>query len=143
MATIETPAIPDEPLDRGTAPAEALAQAWVEGRLERSAGPGHTLRKVPLPGYAFDKRSFWIGDLKAPEAEAREREQVVQKPAPIRQDREKTERRENGVSRAPEPARPKAPITPEAILEKVDQGELDPAAAQAMLESLMESEKAA
>lgn len=133
IGEVESPALHGEALDGKTTTPEGMAKAWVEGRLEQVTGAPAQLRKVPLPGYAFDKRSFWITDLSNDRQEPGGVEASAQSPAandPIE-------------TAASDFSRPKDPITPELILQKVDRGELDLAAAEAMLESLMEAEEAA
>ncbi|XSG83274.1 MAG: SDR family NAD(P)-dependent oxidoreductase [Methyloligella sp. ZOD6] len=126
IGEVENVAKQDEARDWDLRP-EEKARAWVEGRLAQIAETPDVFRKVPLPGYTFDKRSFWIAELPAAEKPQTETAETSLPATP---------------AEAPEPPQKEA-VTPELILQKVDRGELDLAAAEALLESLMEAEKAA
>jgi len=109
----------------GVAALRDRASAWVEGRWSPPAEDAVLQRrKVPLPGYVFDRQSYWLWDLE-PEQEAKRSEPraAVTPPASV-------------------PASLIGEITPEAILEKVERGVLDVAAAQALLKGLLEAEAA-
>lgn len=109
------------PTDMAAASPRERAQAWVNGQWVPSQPATVAVRKVPLPGYAFERNSYWVWDL--------------------------TEVSGNEVRRASKGqvvdllSRPSI-LTPTAIIETVERGEMDVADAETLLQRLIEAEAA-
>lgn len=101
--------------DNAPAPdsSEGVAQAWLCGQsIDLPAPAGHSWRRVPLPGYEFLRRRYWVAE-----------EPLSEPPKPI----------SSTEIAAVEESQSEPPLTPRAILDLVTRQELSEEDARTLL----------